>query len=140
MPAIPQSVPISKSKLWTARVLRAIVILFLLMDGIMKLIKPNPVVQGMTRLGYPMSLSVPVGITLLLCVALYALPRTTILGGLMLTGYLGGAVASQFRIGEPIISHVLFPVYFGIVIWAELYLRENRLKALIPVRSDPVQQ
>jgi hypothetical protein len=140
MPAIQQSIPTSRSKLWTARVLRAIVILFLLMDGIMKLFKPTPVVEGMTRLGYPMSLSVPIGITLLLCVALYALPRTTIFGALLLTGYLGGAVASQFRVGEPMISHVLFPVYFGIVIWAELYLRENRLKDLIPLRSDPEHQ
>jgi DoxX-like protein len=89
----------------------------------------------MNRLGYPLTLTTVIGIILLLCVLLYAVPRTSILGAILLTGYLGGAVASQLRVGEPLFSNVLFPVYFGALIWAGLYLRDNRLSTLIPLRG-----
>jgi ABC-type transport system involved in cytochrome c biogenesis permease component len=123
MESTTQATPVSTKKRWTRRILSTLAILFLVMDGVMKLVNPAPVVEGMTRLGYPLSLTAPIGIILLLCVLFYAIPRTSILGAILLTGYLGGAVASQLRVGEPLFSHVLFPVYFGVLIWAGLYLR-----------------
>jgi DoxX-like protein len=133
MESTTQAPPVSTRKLWTGRVLSTLAILFLVMDGVMKLVNPVPVVEGMNRLGYPLRLTTPIGIILLLCVLFYAIPRTSILGAILLTGYLGGAVASQLRIGEPLFSHVLFPVYFGILIWVGLYLRDHRLRALVPL-------
>jgi hypothetical protein len=125
----------SKSRLWTGRVLSILAILFLLFDGIMKLVRPLPVTQAMTKLGFPQDLSVPIGIVLLICTAFYALPRTSVFGALLLTGYLGGAVVSQMRINAPVLSTTLFPVYFAVLMWASLYLRESRLAALLPLRK-----
>jgi hypothetical protein len=121
--------------LWTGRVMSALVVLFLLMDGIMKLVHPAPVVEGMTKLGFPLNLTATVGIVLLFCVVLYAIPQTSILGAILLTGYLGGAVASQLRVGLPLFGKVLFPVYFGVVTWGGLYCRDERLRALVPPRG-----
>ena len=123
MESTTQATPVSTKRLWTGRILSTLAILFLVMDGVGKLLNPVPVVEGMKRLGYPLTLTTPIGIILLFCVLFYAIPRTSILGAILLTGYLGGAVASQLRIGEPLFSHVLFPVYFGVLIWAGLYLR-----------------
>jgi hypothetical protein len=89
----------------------------------------------MIRLGYPLSLTATIGMILLICVVIYAIPQTSILGAILLTGYLGGAVASQLRVGEPLFTNVLFPTYIGALIWGGLYLREDKLRALIPVRS-----
>jgi len=130
-----QPVPVSTKKLWTGRIFSALAILFLLVDGIMKLFSPAPVVEGMIRLGYPLSLTATIGIILLSCVLVYVIPRTSILGAILLTGYLGGAVASQLRVGEPLFSHVLFPTYMAALIWGGLYLRDDRLRALIPIRD-----
>jgi hypothetical protein len=125
----------SKSRLWTGRVLSSLAILFLLFDGAMKLVRPLPVTQAMTKLGFPQDLSVPIGVVLLICTALYALPRTSVFGAVLLTGYLGGAVVSQMRINAPVLSTTLFPVYFAVLMWAGLYLRESRLAALLPLRK-----
>ena len=135
MPPATQPTPTSKSHIWAGRILTALPLLFLLVDGVMKLFKPAPVLEGMTRLGYPVSLSVAIGIILLVCVVIYAIPQTSILGAILLTGYLGGAVASQLRIGEPLFSNVLFPVYVAALMWGGLYFREERLRALLPLRS-----
>src|SRR5258706_2208423 len=135
MPAATQTAPASKKKLWAGRILTALPVLFLLVDGIMKLFSPAPVIAGMIRLGYPLSLTTAIGIILLICVVLYAIPQTSILGAILLTGYLGGAVASQLRIEEPLFSNVLFPVYVALLIWGGLYLRDERLSALVPLRS-----
>jgi hypothetical protein len=135
MPSDTQTAPVSKKMLWTGRIMNALVVLFLLMDGVMKLINPAPVVEGMNKLGYPLSLSSVIGIVLLVCVVVFAIPRTSILGAILLTGYLGGAVASQLRVGLPLFSNVLFPVYMGVLIWGGLFLREPRLRALLPLRS-----
>jgi hypothetical protein len=132
--AIDTAAP-SKSRLWTGRVLSILAILFLLFDGIMKLVRPLPVTQAMTKLGFPQELSVPIGVVLLICTALYALPRTSVFGAVLLTGYLGGAVVSQMRINAPLLSTTLFPVYFAVLMWAGLYLRESRLAALLPLRK-----
>jgi DoxX-like family len=122
--------------LWTGRIMSALVVLFLLLDGVMKLVNPAPVVEGMTKLRYPLSLTSVIGIVLLVCVAVFAIPRTTVLGAIVLTGYLGGAVASQLRVGLPLFSNVLAPVYIGVLIWGGLFVRDDRLRALIPVRSS----
>jgi hypothetical protein len=108
--------------------------LFLLVDAIMKLVKPGFVVEATVELGYPESVIVPLGIVLLVCSLLYLIPQTAVLGAILLTGYLGGAVATHVRMGEGPFS-VLFPVVFGALLWGGLYLRDERLRSLIPWRS-----
>ncbi len=120
--------------LWAGRIISALVVLFLLFDGVTKVMKVTPVLQASAKLGYPESLIPVIGIILLVCTALYVIPRTSILGAILLTGYLGGATASQVRIGSPLFE-TLFPVIFGVLIWAGIFLREDRLRALIPLRS-----
>jgi hypothetical protein len=112
----------------------ALPVLFLLMDGVMKLVKPSFVVQATTKLGYSESVIVPLGIVLLTCTVLYVLPPTAVLGAVLLTGYLGGAVATHLRHGDPLFSHVLFPTYVGVLLWGGLCLREPRLRVLLPWR------
>ena len=131
----PDTTAVSKKALWAGRIVSALPVLFLLMDGIMKLIKPAPVVDATVKVGYPATTIVPLGIVLLVCTILYVIPRTSVLGAILLTGYLGGAVATHVRVGDPLFSHVLFPVYLGVMIWLGLYLRDNRLRALVPLRS-----
>jgi ABC-type transport system involved in cytochrome c biogenesis permease component len=92
-------------------------------------------VEGTVKLGYSETVIVPLGIVLLTCTILYVIPRTSGLGAILLTGYLGGAVATHVRIGDPLFTHVLFPVYLGVLIWGGLYLRDNRVRSLIPLRS-----
>lgn len=130
-----QMAPVSKGRLLTGIIMSALPVLFLLMDGVMKLMKPEFVVKATVQLGYPESVILPLGIVVLFCVILYVIPRTAVLGAILLTGYLGGAVATHVRAGDPLFSHTLFPVYFGILVWGGLYLREERLRALIPLRS-----
>lgn len=108
--------------------------LFLLVDGVMKLIKPEPVVEATVKLGYPEGAIVGLGLTVLACTILYLIPRTAVLGAILLTGYLGGAVAAHVRLSEPPFN-VLFPVVFGALLWFGLYLRDARLRALVPLRS-----
>ena len=126
---------VSKKKLWTGRIISALASLFLLLDGIGKLVKPAPVVEGTVTLGYQETVILPLGLVLLACTILYVIPRTSVLGAILLTGYLGGAVATNVRVGNPLFTHVLFPVYFGVLIWGGLYLRDKRLRALIPLRK-----
>ena len=137
MQATAQAVKTSNKALWAGRILSGLVVLFLLMDAGFKLVKPLPAaaVQAFGQLGYPVGLAAGIGILLLACVVLYAVPRTSVLGAILLTGYLGGAVASHVRVGDPWFSHALFPVYIGTLIWGGLYLRDERLRALIPWRS-----
>jgi len=129
-----QSAPLSKGRLWTGRIMSALPALFLFVDGVGKLVKPAPVVQGTVQLGYPESVLVGLGIVLLSCTVLYVIPRTAILGAILLTGYLGGAIATHVRVGSPLFSHILFPVYVAVLLWGGLYLRDERLRALIPLR------
>jgi hypothetical protein len=108
---------------------------FLIFDAVIKFVKPAPVVDAFAHLGWPLSSAVTIGILLLVCTSLYVIPRTSILGAILLTGYLGGAVATHLRVGDPLFSHILFPTYLGVMLWLGLYLREERLRALIPLRS-----
>ena len=125
---------ISNKQLWSGRILSGLPTLFLLFDGVTKLIKPQPVVAATTQLGYPESTIVGMGLVLLVCTILYVIPRTAVLGAVLLTGYLGGAVATHVRVGAPVFN-VLFPVVFGILLWAGLWLRDRRLQELLPIRS-----
>jgi hypothetical protein len=129
-----QSTSLFKGRLWIGRIMSALPALFLLIDAVGKLVKPVPVVEGTVQLGYPESVLLGLGIVLLTCTVLYVIPRTAIFGAILLTGYLGGAVATHVRVGSPLFSHILFPVYLAVLIWGGLYLRDERLRALIPVR------
>jgi DoxX-like family len=122
--------------IWTGRVLSGLVILFLAVDGAMKLVPIAPVTEAMIQLGYPASadLARGLGVLTLVCTALYAFPRTSVLGAILLTGYMGGAMATHLRIGSPLFSHLLFGFYLGLMAWGGLYLRDERLRALIPLR------
>lgn len=121
---------ISNSRLWTGRVLSTLAILFLVMDGGMKLFKPPFVVQATIQLGYAESTIIPIGIALLICTALYVIPRTSIWGAILLTGYLGGAVATNVRAGT-VWFNIIFPVLFAIIIWASLVMRNPRLERVL---------
>lgn len=127
----------SKAMRWTGRVLSSLAALFLTFDGAFKLIQPEAVVQGAADLGYPPSTVIPMGVLLLVGVALYVVPRTSILGAIHLTGYLGGAVATHVRVENPLFSHTLFPIYVAAFVWVGLWLRDARLRALVPLRAAP---
>jgi len=129
-----QTALVSNKSLWTGRILSVLVVLFLVFDSFGKFVKPIQVVEGSVRLGVPISLSVTIGTVLLVCTILYAIPRSAFLGAILLTGYLGGAVAIQLRVGSPMFE-TIFPVIFGVLIWAGLFLRDARLRSLILHRS-----
>jgi hypothetical protein len=122
---------ISPSRLWAGRIAGGLVILFLLFDTIIKVLRLPQAVEGTVRLGYPENSVLAIGIIELLCLVLYVIPRTSILGAILLTGYLGGAVATHVRIGSPLYSHMLFPVYVGLLVWGALALRNDRLRTLL---------
>jgi DoxX-like family len=126
----PQTMNISKARLWGGRVLSTLAVLFLVMDGSMKLFRPPFVVQATVQLGYHESAIVGIGITLLVCTALYLIPRTAVFGAILLTGYLGGAVASNIRAGTPVFNTV-FPILFALLVWTSLVLRDRRLESII---------
>ncbi len=134
MQSSTQTTPVPKSTIWAGRIISALPVLFLLMDGVMKLVKPRVVVEATVRLGYPESVILGLGIVLITCTVLYIISATSVLGAILLTGYLGGAVATHVRVGEGLFS-VLFPVMVGVLIWLGLYLRDGRLRALVPLRS-----
>ncbi|MGH7242977.1 MAG: DoxX family protein [Phycisphaerales bacterium] len=125
----------SKGKLWAGRIIGGLPALMLLLDGVGKLVKPAPVVQATVKLGFPESVIVPLGVVLLACTVLYIVPRTAVLGAILLTGYLGGAVATHVRVSDPLFSHALFPVYLGIMLWLGLYLRDARIRQVVPFRG-----
>ena len=113
-----------------------LICLLLLADAAGKLMKAAAVVQGTTQIGFPVSEIVPIGAILLICVIVYAIPQTAVLGAILLTGYLGGAVATNFRLSKPLPTYTLVPVYVGILVWGALYLRDPRLRALLPLRKS----
>jgi hypothetical protein len=125
---------VSSGRLWTGRVIAGLMAAFLLMDVVIKFMKPPQVAEAFVRSGWSLDLSVPLGIILLISLVVYLVPQTSILGAILLTGYLGGAVASNMRLHEPLFSYTLFPVYFGVLTWLSLWLRDPRLNAFIPLR------
>ena len=129
-----ESIGVSKGNLWAGRIISGLPALFLLVDGAMKLVKPAPVVEATVRLGYPESTIVPIGVVLVICTILYLIPKTSVLGAILLTAYLGGAVATHVRAGEPLFS-IVFAIVFGVLLWLGLYLRNPTLRLLVPLRS-----
>ncbi len=121
---------------WAGWVLSGFMIAFLLFDSVSKLALERHVVEATTQIGYPLDVIRPLGVICLVCTILYAIPRTAILGAILLTGYLGGAIASKARIEDPLFSSVLFGLYFGVLVWGGLFLRDGRLRCLIPLRRD----
>ena len=113
------------------RVMSGIISALLILDGTVKLLQVKAVVEGSAQLGYPVEVMPAIGVTLLACVALYMIPRTSVFGALLLTGYLGGAIATHVRVQNPLFSHILFPIYVAIVVWGGLYLRNEKLRALV---------
>ena len=130
----PQIPAVSKARVWTGRVMSGLPALFLLADGAMKLVKPEFVVKATEELGYAETVILPLGVVLLACTILYLIPRTAVLGAILLTGYLGGAVATHVRAGQGPFE-ILFPVVFGALLWGGLVLRDDRLRAAILLRE-----
>ena len=126
---------VSKTKLWTSYVMSGLVILFMLMDSIMKFVKPAEVIEGTLALGFAEQHLPVIGLLGLISTLLYALPRTSILGAILLTAYFGGAVATHLRLNNPLFTHTLFTVYFGILIWGGLWLRNSKLRELFPLQK-----
>ena len=124
---------VSKGMLWTGRVISALAALLFTFDGVGHLMKPAPVVEAFARLGYPLSASVGIGLLLLACTAIYVTPSTSIFGAILLTGYLGGAVSTQVRAGSSWFE-TIFPVIFGGLVWLGIYLRDAKLRELVPIR------
>jgi hypothetical protein len=134
MPTIAGTAAVSKPALLTGRVLSGLVIVFLLFDGAIKLVPWPIVTETMDRIGYGSSetLARTLGAITVACTVLYAIPPTSFVGAILLTGYLGGAIASHLRIGSPLFSHTLFGFYLGLMVWGGLWLRDRRLRALLP--------
>lgn len=122
------------AQLWAGRILTGLSVLFLTFDAVGKLAKVQPVIDGTVELGYPEGVIVPLGIVLLASTILYAIPATAVLGAIVLTGYLGGAIATHVRVGNPLFSHTLFPIYVALFVWGGLWLRDERVRVLIPAR------
>jgi len=116
-------------------VLSILAVLFLLMDATMKVLQVPAAVQGTVQLGYPASVLVGLGIVQLVCLAVYLFPRTSVLGAVLWTGYLGGAIASHVRVGDPLFTHVLFPVYVAALLWGGLWLRDEQIRSVLPLRN-----
>jgi hypothetical protein len=122
---------ISRRARWAGRIISGLAVVFLTFDAVIKVLALGPAVQGSVQLGYPASTVFGIGLVLLACLAAYLVPRTSALGAILLTGYLGGAVATHVRVGNPLLSHVLFPIYVAALIWGGLYLRDRRVRALL---------
>jgi hypothetical protein len=127
-----QTARVSKKSLWAGRIMSGLPVLLLLFSGVLKLTKAATVMQGFAHFGYPESLVLGIGILELACTIIYMIPRTSVLGAILLTGYLGGATATNVRVGDPLF---FLPAILGVLVWGGLFLRDDRLRALIPLRS-----
>lgn len=131
----PAAAPVGRTARRVGLALTALVALFLLSDAVTKIIRLPPVVDATVQMGFPVSTVPVIGATLLACLVLYLVPRTAVLGAVLLTGYLGGAVCAQLRIEAPLLSTLLFPIYTGVLVWLGLYLRSAALRALVRAGS-----
>jgi len=120
--------------IWVGRILSALAILFLSFDTIVKVLRLPVAIEGTTQLGNPESTVFVIGVIQLVCLVLYVIPQTSVFGAILFTGYLGGAIATHLRIGSPLFTHILFPIYVALLIWGGLYAREPRLRAMVPIR------
>jgi hypothetical protein len=132
--SISETAPVSAGALWTGRALSGVIVLFMIFDGVVKLPPLDIVTQTMVPLGWPADPNVArlLGVIGLIATALYAWPRTSVLGAILLTAYMGGAIATNVCVDNPLFSHTLFGVYLGVILWGGLYLRDPRVRALIP--------
>jgi len=126
---------VSKKRLRTGQVLSALAVLFLTFDGVNKVLHTTPVAEAFARMGYPDGVALGIGLLELACLAVYLVPRTAVVGAVLLTGFLGGAISSHVRIGDPFLSHTIFPVYIGALLWGGLFLRDRRVRALVSTKS-----
>lgn len=126
--------PVSKAALWTGRIIEILLVLFMLFDSITKIIKMRQVVEATVQIGFPENRIVAIGVALLISLILYMIPRTSILGAILLTGYLGGAVCANV-FAKTAAFNLSFPVIFGVLVWLSLYLRDARVRLMIPLRS-----
>lgn len=126
---------VSKTNRWVSYILSGIVILFMLMDSIMKFVQPAEVVEGTIALGFTKDHIIVLGILGLVSTLLYIFPRTSVLGAILLTAYFGGAIATHLRLNNPLFTHTLFTVYFGILTWSGLWLRNKALQKLFPMNN-----
>ena len=129
-----QLASISKKMIWAGRIMSALPALLFIFSAVMKFLKPAPVLEGFAHLGIPERLAVPLGILELTCTIIYLIPRTAVLGAILLTGYVGGAILTNLRVGEP----VFMTVVIGLLVWGGLFLRDRRLQELIPFRRAPL--
>jgi len=134
MTSAAHTLSVAKQRPLAGHVLTALAVLFLTFDTIIKVLVLAPAVQGTTQLGYQAGSVLWIGLIELVCLVLYLVPRTSVLGALLLTGYLGGAIATHVRVASPLLSHILFPIYIALLLWGGLYLRETRLRELVPFR------
>jgi len=135
-PSSPAPHPsVSKRALWAGRILSGLVVLFLAFDASMKVLTLPEAIEGTTKLGYPAGVLFSLGVVQVICLLLYVIPQTSVLGAILWTGYLGGAIATHVRVENPLFSHTLFPIYVAAFLWAGLWLREPRLRALFPLRN-----
>jgi hypothetical protein len=131
----PQPNAVVPASVWAGRIMSALAIVFFTFDGVTKLVQPQIVIDATRQIGWPADATTlaVLGAILLACAALYAFPRTATLGAILLTGYLGGAVAAHARLGDPLFTHILFGVYLGLFVWGGLWCRDARIRALIPI-------
>jgi len=132
MEATPRTA--SKKALWTGRILTGIAVAFMLFDSITKILRVDAVVKASEQFGYPVSLLSTIGVILLVCLVIYVIPRTSLIGALLITGYLGGAVEANLRVGTPLFSNALFPVYFAVLVWGGLLLRQQRVREFFSLK------
>ena len=125
-----------RSTVWTGRTLTAVAVLFLIFDATVKLLQLTPAIDATAQLGFKASVLLPLGIIEALCLAAYLVPQTSVAGAILWTGYLGGAVAAQLRVGNPLFSNVLFPVYVAALLWGGLWLRRAQLRAVVPLPTS----
>jgi DoxX-like family len=135
MASAAQSSPVTQTNVWPGRIVSALPVLFLVFDATIKLVGNPAVTQAFTQLGLPITLVTRIAALEVLCLILYVLPSTAVLGTVLLTGFLGGAVALHVRVADPLFSHVLFPVYVGVLLWGGLFLRDRRVRSLLPLRK-----
>ena len=135
-PVRPVPVPPRRKAIWGGRVASALAVLFLAFDATIKVLELPVAVEGTTQLGYPATVIFGLGLVQVACLVVYLIPRTAVLGAVLWTGYLGGAIATHVRVGNPLFSHVLFPIYVALLLWGGLWLRDARLRSLLPVRHE----
>jgi len=132
-----QTAPISKKMLWAGRIISALPVLLMVFGGVFGVLKPAVAVPGFLHYGYPERVFLPICILEIVCAVVYAIPRTSVLGAILLTGYLGGATATHVRVGDPLF---FVPAILGVLVWGGLYLRDGRLRGLIPLRAQTEQR